>query len=228
MHARINQSSSRQADKVRHPSRTAWLPNVFSRRVLLSLIAGAVCLLSKTGRAEAADKVGSVEEVKGEAFAEVSKERRALARGAPVFLNYVVSTGSDARLTMHLGQDTTLRVGQLARLTIDRYLVGAGGDITLETGPILYDSAADHATTPMQIHSFFGLIAVRGTRFFAGPSAGVFGVFVERGSVSVSAAGTEVILEAGQGSNIAHPGDAPTRPAAWGAQRIHAAMESVQ
>ena len=32
----------------------------------------------------------------------------------------------------------------------------------------------------------FGLIAVRGTRFFAGPSNNVFGVFVESGSVVVS------------------------------------------
>jgi ferric-dicitrate binding protein FerR (iron transport regulator) len=68
---------------------------------------------------------------------------------------------------------------------------------------------------------------VRGTRFFAGPSNNVFGVFVERGSVSVAAAGTQVIVRAGQGTNIAQPGAAPTAPAPWGAERIRTAIESV-
>jgi hypothetical protein len=48
---------------------------------------------------------------------------------------------SDARLTMHLGADTTLHLGQLARLEIDRFLVNAGGDITLYVGPIPFDSS---------------------------------------------------------------------------------------
>jgi ferric-dicitrate binding protein FerR (iron transport regulator) len=69
---------------------------------------------------------------------------------------------------------------------------------------------------------------VRGTRFFAGPSADVFGVFVERGNVAVSAAGREVLLQSGQGTNIPRPGDTPTPPAIWGAARVRAALESVE
>ena len=135
---------------------------------------------------------------------------------------------SMSRLAMHLGTDTTLRMGQLAHVTIDRFLMNAGGDITLQSGPILFDRPAGAPTLPVQIHSAFGLIAVRGTRFFAGPSAGVFGVFVERGSVAVTGAGVQVVVEAGQGTNIARPGGAPTPPAPWGAARISAAMQSVQ
>jgi ferric-dicitrate binding protein FerR (iron transport regulator) len=79
----------------------------------------------------------------------------------------------------------------------------------------------------VRIRSAFGLIAVRGTRFFAGPSNNVFGVFVERGSVAVSAAGRRVIVRAGQGTNISHPGAAPTPPAPWGEGRIRSALNSV-
>ena len=61
-----------------------------------------------------------------------------------------------------------------------------------------------------------------------GPSADVFGVFVERGSVAVSAAGRQVLLRAGQGTNIPRPGDAPTPPAVWGAARVQAALQSVE
>jgi ferric-dicitrate binding protein FerR (iron transport regulator) len=85
------------------------------------------------------------------------------------------------------------------------------------------------ARTPskVQIRSTFGLIAVRGTRFFAGPSNDVFGVFVEQGRVTVSAAGKSVTVRAGQGTNIARPGAAPTAPAPWKEPRIQAALASV-
>ena len=77
------------------------------------------------------------------------------------------------------------------------------------------------------MRSPFGLIAVRGTRFFAGPSNGVFGVFVERGRVLVVGVDTAVIVEGGFGTDIARPGAEPTAPHPWAAPRIVNAMASV-
>ena len=77
------------------------------------------------------------------------------------------------------------------------------------------------------MRSLFGLIAIRGTRVFAGPSNGVFGVFVVHGSVDVTAAGKTVKVDRGFGTNIAKPGDPPTDPAAWKPPRIRAALASV-
>jgi hypothetical protein len=196
------------------------------RRTLLGILATAVFGQASLAQAQTTERAGMVTEVKGDAFAETQNQRRALQQSAALFIKDMVGTGSDARLTMRLGKDTTLHLGQLARLTIDRFLVNAGGDITLDAGPMLFDSPAGRPA-PLQIHSTFGLIAVRGTRFFAGPSNGVFGVFVERGSVAVSAAGVQVVVGEGQGTNIARPGDAPTPPAPWGAPRINVAMQSV-
>jgi len=200
----------------------------FDRRELLRAAAiGAVVLLPAAAQAERAEKVGAVEDIRGEAFAVDQAQRRTLDRATPLFINDLIGTGANSRLTMLLGKDTTLRLGEQARLTLDRLLVNAGGDITLQSGPILFNRPAGAAPARMRIQSSFGLIAVRGTRFFAGPSNGVFGVFVERGSVSVAAAGTQVIVRAGQGTNIAQPGAAPTAPAPWGAERIRTAFESV-
>jgi hypothetical protein len=200
----------------------------FDRRALLRAAAiGTVVLVPNAARAERAQKVGAVEDIRGEAFAVDQAERRVLNRAAPLFINDLVGTGANSRLTMLLGKDTTLRLGEQARLTLDRLLVNAGGEVTLQTGPILFNRPSGAAPARMQIQTSFGLIAVRGTRFFAGPSNGVFGVFVERGSVSVAAAGTQVIVRAGQGTNIAGPGAAPTTPAPWGAERIRTAFESV-
>jgi hypothetical protein len=202
------------------------MARLIDRRLLLGAI-GMAMLVPDAAYAQRAEQVGSVEEVKGEAFAEARAQRRTLDRAAPLFINDLVGTGSDSRATLQLGKDTTLRVGSEVRLTIDRFLVNAGGEITLRSGPILYERPAGNAPARMQIRSSFGLIAVRGTRFFAGPSAGVFGVFVERGVVAVSGAGTRVVVRANQGTNLARPGAAPTPPAPWGAERIRLALESV-
>jgi hypothetical protein len=201
---------------------------MLDRRVLLRAATGAAIFFPATAYAERADPVGSVEDVRGEAFAEARAQRRSLERAAPLFIQDLVGTGPASRLTLQLGKNTTLRVGSEARVIIDRLLVNAGGEITLQSGPILYDRPAAGAPARMQIRSSFGLIAVRGTRFFAGPSAGVFGVFVERGKVSVAAAGARVLVRAGQGTNIARPGAAPTPPAPWGPDRIRTALDSVQ
>jgi hypothetical protein len=198
------------------------------RRTLLRLTGMGLLALSATfDRALAREIAGAVDDVRGEAFAEAQQERRKLENAAPVFLSDDVSTGAASRLAIHLGADTIVRLGELAHLVIDRTVENAGGDLTLTSGPLLFDRKPGAEPKPVRIRSSFGLIAVRGTRFFAGPSAGVFGVFVQRGSVAVRAAGQEVILRGGEGTNIAHPGDAPTPPAAWKQPRIDAAFASV-
>jgi ferric-dicitrate binding protein FerR (iron transport regulator) len=174
-----------------------------------------------------AEPAGSVEEVDGEAFAVANTVRRMLQRLAPVFLGDQVGTGAASRLGMRLGRDTTIRLGERARLRIDRFLLDAGGEITLRSGPLLFDRPAGSLPAPMQIRSPFALIAVRGTRFFAGPSNGPFGVFVERGSVAVSSAGRRVILRDGEGTDFSAPGTRPTPVKRWGPERIRAALASV-
>lgn len=199
---------------------------LLTRRSLLRfVIASASTLVLRSAYAQKADQAGSVEEVKGEAFAETGSERRQLDRTAPLFIKDKVGTGTDARATLLLGKATTLHMGENTGITIDRFLVNAGGEITLQSGPILFDGPSGNAR--LQIRSAFGLIAVRGTRFFAGPSNNVFGVFVVRGSVSVSAAGKGVLVRSGQGTNIAQPGAQPTPPAPWKPERVQAALASV-
>jgi ferric-dicitrate binding protein FerR (iron transport regulator) len=170
---------------------------------------------------------GSVEEVQGEAFAEADAVRRALERAAPVFLGDEVGTGTASRLAMRLGRDTNIRLGERARLKIDRFVVDAGGEVTLQSGPLLFDRPPGTVPGPVQIRSPFALIAVRGTRFFAGPSNGRFGVFVERGSVAVTAASKQVVLRPGEGTDIAWAGARPTPVRRWLPARVRAALASV-
>jgi ferric-dicitrate binding protein FerR (iron transport regulator) len=198
---------------------------ICNRRWLLRRGALTLPLILALGPARAVEQVGSVEDVTGEAFGELEAVRRTLDRAAPVFLSEEVATGVASRLGMRLGRNTTVRLGEQARLKIDRFLVDAGGVMTLQSGPLLFDGQPRHAG--LQVRSPFALIAVRGTRFFAGPSNDRFGVFVARGSVSVSSAGQQVILREGEGTDIVSPGTPPTPVKRWAPERIRAALASV-
>jgi ferric-dicitrate binding protein FerR (iron transport regulator) len=195
------------------------------RRWLLRHGALALPFFLSLRSARAVERVGSVQDLTGEAFAESGSGRRTLDKAAPVFLSEEVATGVASRLEMRLGRNTTVRLGDRARLKIDRYLVDAGGEMTLSSGPLLFDGQPHRAG--VKILSPFALIAVRGTRFFAGPSNDRFGVFVLRGLVTVAAAGQQVTLRDGEGTDIVSPATPPTPVKRWAPARIRAALASV-
>jgi len=212
-----------------HVSKPQRYPGRFiARRGLFGLMLGGA-LASVFGTPSiAADAAGLVEDIKGEAFADASNQHRALQKSSQVYVGDNVATGASSRLTMLLGEDTTIRLGENARLVIDQFLSTTGGEISLPSGPMLFERPNGSRPMPVQIKSSYGLIAVRGTTFFAGPSNDVFGVFVEHGTVVVSNAGGEVTLNAGEGTNLATPDARPTAPVAWGKERIRKALDSVK
>ena len=125
---------------------------------------------------------------------------------------------------LQLGTTTQVKLGAETELRIDRFLVNAGGVLVLDRGAMLYDHDAKDGPGDFTVRAPFGLVAVRGTRFFAGPSNGVF---VERGEVLVVGVNTAVTVTSGYGTDIPSVGAEPTTPHLWGAARIASAMASV-
>jgi ferric-dicitrate binding protein FerR (iron transport regulator) len=208
------------------PPRNSGMTKV-SRRCMLALTGGFVAGVWADGAA-AMTAAGKVVAVRGAAVAEFEGQNRSLSVGGDVYIRDLVSTGSDSRLGLRLGQGTSLRLGANTRLKIDRYVVDAGGDFELIDGAFLFErDGKAPAHLDLRFRSAYGLIAVRGTRFFAGPSKGVFGVFVREGRLEVSAAGQTVVVKAGQGTDLAKPGDPPSKPAPWKPPRIREALASV-
>ncbi|MEM8741503.1 MAG: FecR family protein [Pseudomonadota bacterium] len=171
-----------------------------------------------------ADQAGAVAALTGVARAMLAEQARALAMGAAVFVGDLVRTGEASRMTLALGARTTLRLGAATEVQIERYIVDAGGEISLSSGAILFDREGTAPGEPLTVDGAYGLIAVRGTQFFAGPSISPFGVFAARGSVSVTAGGTEVVLTAGEGTEFAAPGAPPSAPSRWSPERAAAAL----
>jgi hypothetical protein len=197
--------------------------HTLQRRVVLGGL--AFVLATPVVRVRAGpQRAGEVKMVHGDCFARSGAAQHALVPNADIFVGDSVGTGPASSLALLLGEATTVRLGPEAQLRIDRFLVNAGGVLTLDKGAVLYDHDAKDGPDNMAVRSPFGLIAVRGTRFFAGPSNGVFGVFVERGEVLVVGGSTGVTVTAGKGTNIATPGAEPTLPTVWGQPRIAAAL----
>jgi hypothetical protein len=207
-------------DSMRHLA-----PTPLTRRAALGVGLAGACLAATPARA--ADPAGKVETLRGEAFAQAAT-RRALAVAAEVFVGDLVATGAQSALALRLGAATLVRLGADARLRIDRFLINAGGVLELARGAMLYDHDPAAGPADLAVRSPFGLMAVRGTRFFAGPSNGVFGVFVFRGAVTVVGAHTSVQVLAEFGTDLAAPGAEPTDPHRWGAARVAAAEASVR
>jgi hypothetical protein len=203
--------------------------SVTRRRALLLGAAMAVAGQSLANRALKAEEslAGTIEALRGQAFAEGPRPRRALAPSAQVFIGDLIETATNSALTMHLGKTTFVKLGAQAKFRIDSFVVDAGGTLDLEQGPMLIEHNGGRNEN-LRVRSPFGLIAVRGTMFFAGPSNDVFGVFVGSGVVAVTGGGRTVVLRPGLGTNIANPGNAPTEPRRWSPGRITAALQSVQ
>jgi hypothetical protein len=195
------------------------------RHSLLALTTGAALVFSF---AAAAQNAGSVKELAGQAFAGTSAARRTLEPQAAILLGDRVETGNHSRVTMLLGRQTTVRLGERGSVVVDRFLVEAGGEITLQSGPVMVEHPDGGSAERLRIRTSYGLIAVRGTRVFAGFEGKALAVFVEHGVVSVHAAGQSVVLRAGDGTTIPAPGARPTPVAQWKAKRIDALFGGIR
>jgi len=197
------------------------------RRQLLAMLA-ATATLPLTGSRAFADihRVGAVESVRGNAFARLDRVR-SLRNNTNILLGDLVWTERLSRMTLLLDLGARLHLGPRARLVVDRYVAQASGDLTLGEGALVFDRDDDMPKIDMEVRTRYGLIAVRGTRFFAGPDNGVFGVFCARGRVRVVAAGVAATLDPGEGVDIPRRGAPPSPVRRWGQARIDRAFASV-
>jgi ferric-dicitrate binding protein FerR (iron transport regulator) len=189
-------------------------PWFFTRR---SLIAGAgtACAIP-FAPAFAAQAVGAVTQLVGQAFA----DRRTLDANGPVYLEEMVRTEVGSRLSMKLGATTTLKLGPDTRVRIDRFLVDAGGELTLERGSMLFDGKDGGFPKGLNVKSPYAVIAVRGTSFFAGELDTPLEVFVYRGAVAVTSGRRVMQLLQGDGVSLGQRGAGAPNVRVWGKPKI--------
>lgn len=192
------------------------------RRLLLS--APALALLP--GRALAQTALGTMRSLTGQGVLTRAGQALPLHPDDPLQEGDMVATlaASIARLELFTATEVTL--GPEARFGMDRFAADLGGVVTIG-GAMVFERPDDLPKLDLTVQSAFAQIGVRGTRFFAGPSKGVYGVFVARGAVEVRAGGQTRQLAAGEGVDIPSPGAAPGPVGRWKPPRIAEAFASL-
>jgi hypothetical protein len=209
-----------------------------SRRAFVLGGATLVAGLSALHPARAATQAGSVADITGEAFAEAERQRRKLAASNPIHLGEKVETAAKSTVGLRLEHGLGVRLGGEGVVTVDSLTDEGGGKLSLNAGPLLLDRSAPAAKRTnagredpslLRVETPYGVITVGGdTRAFIGPSREVYGVFVDRGSVTVVAGGQRVRLKQGEGTDIRTMSSRPTPPARWKSERIRDALDSVR
>lgn len=197
-----------------------------SRRLF---IAGSAVALTGIGiRATQANAIiGKAVEVTGDVTRKQADRLEGLKAGASLMDHDFVKTGSESYAELSLGDDTSLLLGSDTELLIDTFIAGQGGTIELGMGQMVFDRPEGLEKIDLTVRTAFGMIGVRGTKFFAGPNRGVFAVFVEHGRVAVTGGGVTKEVGRGEGVEIKTIGEAPGEVTQWGEARIREAYASV-
>lgn len=201
--------------------------SILSRRLLLQALVGIPAAVQFGPAFAQEDRVGVVEDARGEVFAELNAQKRKLGKRSDVFLGDVLRTGPKARLYALLGRATSLRLGARSRVRVDRYLFNTGGELVLGNGVLLLDTRGGKFPEGLRIESPYALIAVRGTRVFTGKLDGTFSVFVARGVVDVIGRRKSLRLRSGEGLEISRPGNVTGPAKRWDRTKIERAMALV-
>lgn len=196
------------------------MPFLTRRQVISTAMVSAIPL-----PAFANTSVGETIHVQGEAMLMRAQAAEVLKTEAPLFEGDLVRTGAAGFAELLLNTQTRINLGPESEIGIDRFIADLGGEISIG-GQMLFDRADALPKLDLTFRNAFAQIGVRGTRFFAGQSKGVFAVFVVRGEVAVTAAGVTQVVAAGAGVDIVE-GAGPSTPAPWGQARIDAALASV-
>ena len=192
------------------------------RRQAICLIGGGTFALT-AGMARAASGIGTVVAINGPGQVGQPDKLAQMLAGMPLFEGDLAVTGTEGRAHLGLGRNTEIHLGPVSELRIDRFIADIGGAIYLN-GAIVFDRDDTAPPVDLEFQTEFGRIAVRGTRFFAGPSENAFAVFVERGSVAVSGGGVIKAIKSGQGVNLRGTNVAPGPVGNWSQTRIDQAL----
>jgi hypothetical protein len=203
-----------------------------TRRETLGL--GGMLALSPIFPAFADDSIGKVLDAKGTVQKSQNDIETLIKRGSPLINNDLVTTGARSSVSMTLGTDTKIIMGEKTEVLLDSFLAEQGGTLELVSGDMVFDRPEGKPKIDLTIRTTFGQIGVRGTKFFTGRSRGNYAVFVEHGLVEVKSGATIRKVGPGEGVDIAN--DAKTRSMfggdvsdvkKWGKGRIEEAYKSV-
>ncbi|HET6467571.1 MAG TPA: FecR domain-containing protein [Geminicoccaceae bacterium] len=145
------------------------------------------------------------------------------AVGAPVSAQDAIRTGSAGKVRLECRGGLVIAIGPATRVGIDRYLAPADGSrleaaLAMAFGIVRLITGAPRPGRAVSVETATAVASTRSTEWLVDATARGTGVLALEGRVEVTGAGVTVVLEPGEGTDVA-PGAPPSEPRVWGAAR---------
>ena len=206
------------------------------KNLILAIGLAFIAAFSAAPYAHAAgSEVGTVTRIQNSANVARQGKFLELQAGAKIKENDEVQSGPDARVEITFKDGTKLTIGENSLIAIDKFLFDPDSDVgaillRALQGPFHFitGSIGKLEKKQIEVQSRFGVIGVRGTDFWAGPSQNVYGVLLLKGLITVfNSAGGRILSAPGQGVNLTSANEPPGEVTVWGAARAQAALDAV-
>jgi hypothetical protein len=202
-------------------------------RAALALV--VVVLWAGPGHGQAADAIGSVSALAGQAqvTSQGETQARPLALGAEVFEGDRIRTAADAKLRLRLEDGSMLTLGAATDLSLSRFHYApeqAARNVLLEVPRgiirVLVELLVAHSAFELQTNT--ALASVRGTDWIAEAMPDATAIVALDGQVAVrsdeAAIGGQVVLGSGDGTTV-RAEQPPQASAPWGEARKSSFIE---
>ena len=196
-------------------------------------LAIAAVLGLASAHAQERPEVGAVERLQNQATASHGGAERPLALTVPVFFEDELRTGSNARLTSRLVDDSLLTLGENAAMLIDRFVYDPDADrrtviLRNAAGAFLLavENLGNTSEDQVEVHTPLAIIGIRGTTVWGGEIDDGYGVLALDGTVTVTTDAGVTTLRPGEGVTIIAPSE-PYPVAVWDAAKVGRAVATV-
>jgi hypothetical protein len=207
------------------------------RRFVLGLVAlgvmvSALIFGGTPGRAadQEREMIGTVTRLQGEGFAFLDQDQRPLAVNSPLYRLDTVGTGAQARMEITLIDGAVITLGAEARMLLSDLLVTQSPQ---PRGPVLSlirgaFALASPKTKGADIATPVATIGIRGTQVWGGSLDNAVDILLLEGKIEVFNAQGRVFLDqAGQGTAVPTPGQAPNAASYWPDDKVRRAVATV-
>ena len=191
--------------------------------------------------------IGHIAAVEGNAFVIGKGDPLRLRNDDPVYLNNTIETRDETRIIIVFIDDSQIKLGSNASLTIDEYVYDPYPEASTDPKPnkakysvlrgaLQYISGylAKPFDSDVKVKTGKGSIGIRGTNFWAGPlNNSSFGVYVFEGAVEFQSSQEgsgkrDVFLESGKGLYIQDSSETVPPSEKWQDFRIEKALRKVE
>ncbi|MEI8703369.1 MULTISPECIES: FecR domain-containing protein [unclassified Mesorhizobium] len=171
--------------------------------------------------------IGIVVTVRGAVNRKRQAKLQPLIVGSDINDGDIVATSRHSYAELKLTDGTRILLGSETEFVIDRFAALQGGTLELVTGKMVFDRPEKMPKIDVSVRTIFGMLGVRGTKFFCGPNRGVHAIFVEHGLVTVEAGGMLQPVGTGEGLEITRLGAPPSNCSMWDEKRIAEAYAGI-